>query len=71
MVVAGSRSVAEVIVRPQEAGQVVTGASGRGRPGTAVPAMRKKDKSQTGTAHILCILLPPKCTLLFLLSMSV
>ena len=60
MVVAGSRSVAEVIVRLQEAGQVATGASRRGRPGTAVPAMRKKDKSQTGTAaHILCILLSP------------
>ncbi len=45
MAVAGSRSVAEVIVRPQEAGQVATGASRRGRPGTAVPATRKRDKS--------------------------
>lgn len=57
MVVAGSRGVAEVVVRPQEVGQVATGASSRGRPGTAVLVMRKRDKSQTGTAHILCILL--------------
>ena len=57
MVVAGSRSVAEVIVRPQEVGQVATGASSRGWPGAAVPVMRKRDKSQTGTAHILCIFL--------------